>query len=115
MIYRLRRNNEIVGYLREEAGSAYYSRDLYGWTGTEILHDTKEPSTNFKDKNAQRIFINDFLNFNHKISGLDSIYMVTKDNENIYLKGYNNDEEKPIELINSRTYSVKKIGFLEEI
>lgn len=115
MIYRLRNKNLVVGYLRQEDTQSFFSKDLYGWTGNGIEYDFKEISTNFKDKNAQRIFVNDILNFNHKISGLDSIFIVLEKANTIILQGFNSEEEKPLELIQNVNYSVKKIGYLESV
>jgi len=41
--YRLHRSGKVVGYAREVGQGTYYSKDGYGWSASEIKHDTRLP------------------------------------------------------------------------
>lgn len=115
MITRIRLNNEMVGYKRVEGNMILFSKDLYGWNGAEINYNQEEKSTDYKDKNAQLIFENDVLEIRNKGEENGLLYYMDFENDNPTLKGYNGENHLSNEVLQSRNFSVKKIGFLEII
>ena len=115
MITRIRLDNEVVGYKREEANYVFFSKDLYGWNGKEIDYNQEEKSTAYKDKNAKLIFENDVLEIKNKKEDSGHLYYIQFSNEELTLKAYNNGDSLKISTLLSNEYSIKKIGFLEKI
>ncbi len=55
--FRLRRNNKIVGYMREGNGKThFYSRDGFWWSGKPIYYEQLDEWTGWLDKNRKHIF-----------------------------------------------------------
>lgn len=61
LIYRLRDDDEIVGYLRVFNGKEYYSSNGYQWSGNPIQYSDSDSFTGFKDRNDKRIFERDIV------------------------------------------------------
>ncbi len=60
-IYRLREQDDIIGYLRTVNGSSFYSINGYQWSGRIIEYTDKDLFTGFKDRNDKRIFERDIV------------------------------------------------------
>lgn len=115
MITRIRLNNEVVGYKRIEGNYTLFSKDLYGWNGTEIQYNQEEKSTDFKDKNAQLIFENDVLEIKDKKEANGFLYYVSYKENEVILNPYNTEEKVRNEVLMNRDFSIKKIGYLEDL
>lgn len=61
MVFRLTMYGEVVGYQRRIGGYTLYSRDQYGWNGAAIEFHAKEPESGFRDRNGERLFVNDLV------------------------------------------------------
>lgn len=60
-LFRLRKGEEIIGFMRIVNGRSFYSANGYQWTGNQIKFEDKDPFTGFKDRNDRRIFEGDVL------------------------------------------------------
>ena len=49
--FRLRVDNEIVGYERVSGNYTLFSTDLFHWNGKPIYHEQKDRCTAYQDKN----------------------------------------------------------------
>tara|TARA_Y100000310_G_C20314997_1_gene638001 strand:+ start:44 stop:430 length:387 start_codon:yes stop_codon:yes gene_type:complete len=70
IIYRLRIDNDIIGYSKIIYNNTFYSKDLYGWSGNKIEGAIqKDRCTDLKDKNNQLIFEEDIVQIFHPTRG----------------------------------------------
>lgn len=62
--YRLRKGDQIVGYMRQFDGSSvFFSRDRFWWSGRRIDYEQIDEWTGYRDKNRSPIFEWDILRF----------------------------------------------------
>jgi hypothetical protein len=62
--YRLRRNNQIVGYMRKiNEKSSFYSPDAFWWSGRKINYDEIDEWIGLFDKNRKAIYEWDIIRF----------------------------------------------------
>lgn len=59
--YRLRVDNEIVGFKKEIGNQWYYSKDEYAWSGKEIKATILDTCFHLKDVNAKFLYAEDIL------------------------------------------------------
>ncbi|MGM0478559.1 MAG: hypothetical protein ACQERC_04995 [Bacteroidota bacterium] len=60
-IFRIREEDEIVGYMREHDFGRHYSQNGYQWNGATIPYDSTEYFTGYKDRDGRWIFENDVI------------------------------------------------------
>ena len=60
-IYRLKVENEIIGFLRVEQNQYFYSKNGHHWSGKKLEFEYYERFTGFKDRNDKRIFEGDIV------------------------------------------------------
>lgn len=61
-IFRLRADDQILGYSKQIYSNTFYSKDLYGWSGKPIKGwIQKDKCTYLRDKNNQLIFEEDIV------------------------------------------------------
>ena len=61
-LFRLRNNQQIVGYQRYVSSKKpYYSKDRLWWQAQEIKYNIKDSYAKFKDLNQEWIFENDII------------------------------------------------------
>jgi len=62
--YRLRKQNEIVGYMRKiNEKSLFYSPDAFWWSGRKIAYDEIDEWTGLHDKHRKLIYEWDIVKF----------------------------------------------------
>jgi hypothetical protein len=59
--FRLRIDNEIVGYERISGNYILFSKDLFHWNGKSIEYEQKDRCTAFQDKDNNWIFEQDVI------------------------------------------------------
>ena len=61
-IFRLRNDDQILGYTKKIYSNTFYSKDLYGWSGKPIKGWIQQDiNTDLRDKNNQLIFEEDII------------------------------------------------------
>lgn len=61
--FRLRVDNQIVGFKKKMGNQWFYSKDEYAWSGKEINSTIQDPVFSFKDANAKFLYAEDILIF----------------------------------------------------
>ncbi|BBM85345.1 hypothetical protein [Candidatus Uabimicrobium amorphum] len=59
--YRLKKDGKFVGYSREIGTRYFFSKDGFWWNGSEIDYDDKDLFTGVKDRNRNKIFVGDVV------------------------------------------------------
>lgn len=112
-LFRLRKNDEIVGFLREVDGRSYYSSNGYQWSGKKIAYSDSDRFTGYKDRNDRRIFERDVLTSTdypsneyiiHFDSLLNQFLLVSYKNRDIF--------NVSVEELFEHKSKVRRIGFL---
>lgn len=62
--FRLRRDHQVVGYMRRIGSSSYFfSKDAFWWTGREISYEQIDEWTGYFDKNRTPVYEWDIIKF----------------------------------------------------
>jgi hypothetical protein len=61
--FRLRVDQQVVGYLKQIGSSNFYSKDCFWWSGAEIQFDQKDQCLFLKDKNNRMLYAMDIIQF----------------------------------------------------
>ena len=64
--FRLRIEDQIVGFMRSLKSGAFYSKDGYAWVGAEIQYEIIDPCLGLTDLNQNTIYANDILEVKHE-------------------------------------------------
>ncbi|MEX1193408.1 MAG: hypothetical protein WED10_03080 [Brumimicrobium sp.] len=59
--FRLRINENIVGYQRQSGNYTFYSKDLFHWSGKPIDYLQKDRCTTYKDRDDKWLFEEDII------------------------------------------------------
>lgn len=113
IIYRLRNQDEIVGYLREIHGRSFYSKNGYQWSGDSLKYSDTDRFTGYKDRNDKRIFERDVLSSTDYPS---DEYIIHYDDllTRFLLVSYQNQDilDATLEMFFEHKSKVRRIGFL---
>lgn len=114
-ICRLRIDEKIVGYKKEMGNFSFFSKDLYGWSGTKIDFIYQDQYSGFKDKHDRKLFAEDIVSLtvypeDYFILMFDSVI------NKFYLINYKTSTifEEDIELIFSEKNKITRVAFTFE-
>tara|TARA_Y200000002_G_C22374799_1_gene534665 strand:- start:241 stop:612 length:372 start_codon:yes stop_codon:yes gene_type:complete len=110
MKYRLRIKNQICGYQKLMNNTAFYSKDMYGWSSSPIEHFEKDLCLELKDKKGNMLFHGDIC-----LDTINNEIIIIYQINNIWLKINNlNYEHVKIEQSLSFTKVLKRFDYLYE-
>jgi hypothetical protein len=102
-ILRLRNDEIVVGYLRQEGSRSYYSRDMSGWSGEEIRFRQTDRCTGYRDKNRRYLFEHDIIRYQAESESiileieldelLDKFYLREQGEESFYSEEWLEDHQ----------------------
>lgn len=116
LIFRLNANSKCVGYIKHQSASYYfYSKDLYGWSSTEIEYEEKDEHIGISDKNQRLLFEGDmFLLYNNPEPIYFVKWRVEKEDFPVFKIENNTVSKVTLDFKNINPKDIEFYGFLRD-
>lgn len=111
--YRLRKQNQIVGYMRKMGKQTYfYSRDAFWWSGKPISYNQIDEWTGLYDKNRAPIYEWDILHFKIDPEGdyQTGVVLWQCDQERFVIRNVDDDLYFPFEIEGLRIFDHRQLN-----
>lgn len=110
--YRLRKQNQIVGYMRKiNEKSFFYSRDAFWWTGRQIAYDEIDEWTGLLDKNRKPLYEWDIVKFKIDPDGdyCDGVVLWEARNQQFVIRQLDNEVFFPIAIAGLQLFNPRQL------